>query len=147
MHSSLGANQCNFKSRDGLYALQTILCWYIVGPIESTSGKVGAVTKLLRVKLELIRFRATTLKYKIRWRKVEESGIKEMFERMYQLDFSKSNAKVHDVMTKKLEDISYGDNKFLKLMDKQTVKVSNHYQTALLQWNPVMKLPNNRKIV
>ena len=78
---------------------------------------------------------------------VKESGIKEMFERMYQLDFSKSNAKVHDVMTKKLEDISYGDNKFLKLMDKQTVKVSNHYQTALLQWNPVMKLPNNRKIV
>ena len=71
LHSSLGANQCNFKSRDDLYALQTILCWYIVGPIESTSGKVCAVTKLLQVKLELIRFKATTLKYKIRWRKVE----------------------------------------------------------------------------
>ena len=31
---------------------------------------------------------------------VKESGIKEMFERMYQLYFNKSSAKFHDVMTK-----------------------------------------------
>ena len=76
-----------------------------------------------------------------------ESGIKEMFERMYQLHFNESSAKVHDVMTKKLEGISYEDKKFLKLMDDQAVKVGNHFQTPLSLRNPVMKLPNNRKMV
>ena len=44
---------------------------------------------------------------------------------MYQMDFNKSSAKVHDVMTQKLVDISNEDKKFLKLMDDQTVKVGN----------------------
>ena len=35
---------------------------------------------------------------------VKEDGIKEMFERMYQLDFNESSVKVHDVMTKKSEE-------------------------------------------
>ena len=59
---------------------------------------------------------------------VKESGTKEMFEKIYQLDFNESSLKVHDVMTQKLEDISYENKKFLKLMDDQTVKVGNHYQ-------------------
>ena len=45
---------------------------------------------------------------------VRESGIKEMFERMYQLDFNESSTKAYDVMTKKLEDISYEEKKFLE---------------------------------
>ena len=32
-------------------------------------------------------------------------------------------------------------------MDDQTVKVGNHYQIPLPPRNPVMKLPNNRKMV
>ena len=32
-------------------------------------------------------------------------------------------------------------------MDDQTVKVGNHHQTPLQLRNPVMKLPNNRKMV
>ena len=77
---------------------------------------------------------------------VKESGIKEMFERMHQLDFNESSTKGHDVMTKNLEDI-YEDKKFLKLTDDQTVKVGNHCQTPLPLRNPVMKLPNNRKML
>ena len=78
---------------------------------------------------------------------VRDSGIKEMFERMYQLDSNESSTKAHDVMTKKLEDISYEEKKFLKLMDAQTVKVGNHYQTPLPLRIPVMKLSNNRKMI
>ena len=78
---------------------------------------------------------------------VKESGIKEILERMYQIDFNESSAKVHDVMTQKLEDTSYEDKNFLKLMDDQTVKVGNHYQNPLPLRDPVMKLPNNWKIV
>ena len=66
---------------------------------------------------------------------------------MYQVNFNESSAKVQDVMTKKLNDISYEDNKFLKLMDDQTVKVGNHYQIPLPLRNTVMKLPNNLKMV
>ena len=62
------------------------------------------------------------------------------------MDFNESSAKVHDVMTQKLEDISYEDKKFLKIMDDQTVKVGNHYQTPLSMRNPVMKTLNNRKM-
>ena len=69
-----------------------------------------------------------------------------MFEKIYQLDFNESSSKVHDAMTQKLEDISYENKKFLKLMDDQTVKVGNHYQTPLPLRNPVMKMPNNRKM-
>ena len=57
---------------------------------------------------------------------LKESRIKEMLERMYWLDFNESSTKIHDVMTKKLEDIPYEDKTFLKLMDDQTVKVGNH---------------------
>ena len=78
---------------------------------------------------------------------LKESGIKKMLERMYQMDFNECSGKVLHVMTQKLEDISYENKKFLKLMDDQTVKVGNHYQTPLPLRNPVMKLPNNRKMV
>ena len=77
---------------------------------------------------------------------VKESGIKEKFERMHQLDFNESTTKGHDVMTKNLEDI-YEDKKILKLTDDQTVKVGNHCQTPLPLRNPVMKVPNNQKMV
>ena len=63
------------------------------------------------------------------------------------MDFNECSGKVLHVMTQKLEDISYENKKFLKLMDDQTVKVGNHYQTPLPLRNPVMKLPNNRKMV
>ena len=66
---------------------------------------------------------------------------------MCQMEFNQSSAKVYDVITQKLEDISYEDKKSLKLMDVQTVKLDNHYQTPLPLRTPVMKLSNNRKMV
>ena len=130
----------------GSYALQTILGWCIVGPIECTSGKVGAVSCNRIAVNEVGTNKIQSHHFEVQ-DQVKESGIKEMFERMYQLDFNESSAKVNDVMTKKLKGISYEDKKFFKLMDDQTVKVGNHYQTPLPLRNPVMKLPNNRKMV
>ena len=54
----------------------------------------------MKMKLELTRSKATTEVQD----QVKEDGIKEMFERMYQLDFNESSVKVHDVMTKKSEE-------------------------------------------
>ena len=110
----------------GQYALQTILGWCIVGPIKCTSGKAGTVScdwivlnKVGTNKIQSHHFEVQD--------QVKESGIKEMFESIYQLDFNKFGAKVHDVMNKNLEDISYEDKIFLKLMDNQTVKMGNYY--------------------
>ena len=38
------------------------------------------------------------------------------------------------------------DRRSLKILDVQTMKVGNHYQTPLPLKNPDVKLPNNRKV-
>ena len=131
---------------DGPYVLQTILGWCTVGPIECTSEKVSTVSCNQIVVNEAGTNKIQSHHFKVQ-DQLKESGIKEMFKRMYQVNFNESSAKVQDVMTKKLNDISYEDNKFLKLMDDQTVKVGNHYQIPLPLRNIVMKLPNNLKMV
>ena len=45
-----------------------------------------------------------------------------------------------------MSDISNEDRRFLKIVDTQTMKVGNHYQTPLPLKNPDVKLPNNRKV-
>ena len=47
-------------------------------------------------------------------------------------------------MTNRLDEISYEDKKFLKIMEDQVVKVGKHYETPLPLRNPEMTLPNNR---
>ena len=45
---------------------------------------------------------------------------------MYELDFVESKVLPNNVMTGKLEGISYEDKRFLRIMDEQTIKVGNH---------------------
>ena len=52
--------------------------------------------------------------------------------------------KFKDLMTNRLNEISYEDKKFLKIMEDQVVKVGNHYETPLPLRNPEMMLLNNR---
>ena len=42
--------------------------------------------------------------------------------------------------------ISNEDRRFLKILDTETMKVGNHYQTTLPLNNPDVKLPSDRKI-
>ena len=73
--------------------------------------------------------------------KVDDIGIKEMWQRMYELDFVEPKMLSNNVMTDKLEEISYEDKRFLRIMNEQTIKVGNHYQTPLPLQNPAMMLP------
>ena len=135
------------SSQDGVpYALQTILGWCIVGPIECTSGKVGTVSCNQIAVTEAGTNKIQSHHFKVQ-EQVKESGIKEMFERMYQVDFIGSTARVHDVMPQNLEDISYEDKKISETSGCQTVKVFYHYETPLPLGNPLMNLLNNRKMV
>ena len=65
-------------------------------------------------------------------------------QRMYQLEFIEPRTKFKDLMTNRLDEISYEDKKFLKIMEDQVVKVGKHYETPLPLRNPEMMLPNNR---
>ena len=73
---------------------------------------------------------------------VDDVGIKEMWQRMYELDFVEPKMLSNNVMTGKLEEIYYEDKRFPRIMNEQTIKVGNHYQTPLSLRNPAM-LPNN----
>ena len=66
-----------------------------------------------------------------------------MWQRMYELDFVEPKMLSNNVMTDKLEEISYEDKRFLRIMNEQTIKVGNLYQTPLSLSNPAMMLPNN----
>ena len=77
-------------------------------------------------------------------KEVKDTGIRDVMQRMYQLDFIEPRTKFKDLMTNRLDEISYEDKKFLKIMEDQVVKVGNHYKTPLLLRNPEMTLPNNR---
>ena len=112
----IGANCIQVLEPIEPYALQTILGWCIVGPIECTSGKVGAVS-YNRIAVNETGTNKIQSHYLEVQDQVKERGIKEIFQRMYLLDFNESSENVRAVMTKKLEDISYEDKTFLKLMD------------------------------
>ena len=77
-------------------------------------------------------------------KEVKDTGINDMMQRMYQLDFIKPRTKFKDPMTNRLDEISYENKKFLKIMEDQVVKVGNHYETPLPLRNPEMTLPNNQ---
>ena len=70
-----------------------------------------------------------------------------MWQRMYELDFVEPKMLSNNVMTDRLEEISYEDKRFLRIMNEQTIKVGNSCQTPLLLQNPAMMLPNNRRMV
>ena len=76
-------------------------------------------------------------------KKVKDTGISDMIQRIYQLDFMEPRTKFKDLMTNRLNEISYEEKKFLKIMEDQVVKVGNHYKTPLSLRNPGMMLPNN----
>ena len=66
---------------------------------------------------------------------------------MYELDFFEPKMLPNNAMTDKLEEISYEDKRFMRIINEQTIKVGNHYQTPLPLRNPAMMLPNNRRMV
>ena len=70
-----------------------------------------------------------------------------MWQRIYELDFVEPKMLSNNVMTDKFEEISYEDKRFLRIMNEQTIKVGNHYQTPLPLRNPAMMLPSNRRVV
>ena len=56
-------------------------------------------------------------------KEVKGTGISDMMQGMYQLDFIEPRTKFKDLMTSKLVEISYEDKQSLNIMEDQVVKV------------------------
>ena len=61
-------------------------------------------------------------------------------------DFQDTISECEDSIIGKMTEISNEDKRFLKILDAQTMKLGNHYQTLLPLKNPDVKLSNSRKV-
>ena len=70
-------------------------------------------------------------------------GVKEMFKRMFDNDFSELRQLQLNIIGN-IEDISREDKKFLKILETGTKESGNHYEVSLPFKDTDVKLPNNR---
>ena len=61
-------------------------------------------------------------------------------------DFQDTISEQEDSIIGKMSEIWNEDRRFLKILDAETMKVGNYYQTPLPLKNLDVKLPNNRKV-
>ena len=66
---------------------------------------------------------------------------------MYMTDFNEPYLKDADPVTKGLKEISYEDKRFLKIMQKEILKVGKHHQLPPPLRNNNLSLPNNWNMV
>ena len=131
------------SSQDGgPYALETALGWCVVGPIED-NGKGKKVINCNRIAVEDIGTKKVAAQHFQIESQVKDTGISDMLERMYHLDFTEPKFN-SNMMLKKLDEVSHEDKQFLKLMDTKATKFGDHHQLPLPLKDPSVQLPNNR---
>ena len=135
----------NGGKNGGPYTLETVLGWCVVGPI-GRSCKGDDIISCNRIAVQDAGTKQISRHHFEIQNAVKDTGISDMMQRMYQLDFIEPRTKFKDLMTNRLDEISYEDKKFLKIMEDQVVKVGNHYETPLPLRHHEMTLPNNRVI-
>ena len=130
------------SQQDEPYAYRTILGWCVVGPIVDEKPDAVSCSWVAVLQAE----NASIAKHHFQVQnKCEDIGIKEMLGRIYMSDFQDTISEREDSIIGKMSEIS-NEDRFLKILDAQIMKVGNHYQTPLPLKNPDVKLPNNRKV-
>ena len=69
-----------------------------------------------------------------------------MLKRLYEQEFTEPPNKFSSIIGEALREVSYDDQIFLKLMDQETVQVSNHYQVPLPLKSPDVNFSNNKSV-
>ena len=77
--------------------------------------------------------------------KCQEVGIQEMLMKLYMQDFVEPKT-TQDEVCDALQEVSYKDKKFIKMMNEETVKIGRDYQTPLPFRSKEVHFPNNRRL-
>ena len=75
---------------------------------------------------------------------VNEDGISDLLNKFYAADFMENQTLPSNGINEKLNEVSAGDIKFLKLMDEGRTRCNGNYQLPLPFRNSEVDLPNNR---
>ena len=130
-------------SKDGgPFAYKSPLGWFVLEPLVK-DGKKGSlscnrivVQDVTSGKIALHHFGITN--------EVKDVSAKQMPQRLYNQEFNKSKVEfVEGIGKTDIEEISFEDGDFLKVMNENSRKVGKHYELPLPLRNPATKLPNN----
>ena len=121
------------------------MLWAPVEVVLKGMMSLAAIELLFKMQ-EQCRYFEITLKLKMHYFKTQkevDTGMCDTMQRMYQLDFIKPRINFKDLVSNRLDEISYED-KFLKIMEDQVAKVGKPYETPLPLRNPEIALPNKK---
>ena len=85
--------------------------------------------------------------YFVKEKKIKpDVNIKAILKRLYEQEFTEPPTKFSSIIGEALREVSSDDKIFLKLMDQETVQVSNDYQVPLPLKSPDINFPNNKSV-
>ena len=87
------------------------------------SCKVDDVIRCNRIAVQDAETKQTSRHHFEMQKEVKDTGISDIMERIYQLDFIEPRTKFKDLMKNRLDEVSYEEKKFLKIMKDQVIKV------------------------
>ena len=132
------------RRNDRPYAIRTGLGWCVVGPIKAQCHNAVSCNRIAVIKADSGKMAEHHFEIE---KGCEDIGEKEMLKKMYMTDFNEPCLKDADPVTKGLKEISYEDKRFLKIMQKEILKVGKHHQLPLPLRNNNLSLPNNWNMV
>ena len=132
------------RQNDGPCAIRTSLGWCVVGPIKAQCHNAVSCNWIRVIKDDSEKLAERYFEIE---KGCEDIGVTELLKKMYMTDFNEPCLKDADPVTKRLQEISYGNNRFLKIMQKEISKVGKHHQLSLPLRNENMSLPNNQHMV
>ena len=121
---------------EGPFAYRSPLGWCVVGPLVKDAKK-GSIS-CNRIVAQDVTSGITN--------EIKDVSAKQMLQRMYNQEFSESKlAFMEGIGKTDIEEISFEDREFLKMMNENSRKVGKHYELSLPLKNPATtKLPKNR---
>ena len=132
-------------SKDGgPFAYKSPLGWCVVGPLVKDAKK-GSISCNRIVVQDVTYGKMASHHFEIT-NEVKDVSAKQMLQRIYNQEFSETElAFMEGIGKTDIEEISFEDREFLKMMNENSRKVGKHYELPLPLKNPATtKLPNNR---
>ena len=128
---------------EGPFAYKPPLSWCVVGPLVK-DGKKSSI-RCNRIVVQDVTSRKIASHHFGITNEVKYVSAKQMLQRMYNQEFNESKvAFMERIGRTDIENFSFEDRKFLKMMNKNSRKVGKHYKLPSPLRNPATNLSNNR---